>query len=172
MRKHLAESLPGLTVRGHGDDVRRRMVDQQPHQLRAGVAAGADNGDAEAIAYACNRCQSRLLAMPSPSRCRGSLPLKGDLPRERVRVRGQMGSALGELEAAARLRLAVLLALDHARIACQESAAFSVGRSAGSKRVSARLMPCRSAPAWPERPPPVTVHRTSYWPARLVATNG
>src|ERR1043165_1405395 len=34
------------------------------------------------------------------------------------------GSALGELERAPRLRLAVLLALDHAAVACQEAAAL------------------------------------------------
>ena len=30
----------------------------------------------------------------------------------------------------------------------------------------------RTAPAWPERPPPVTVAITSNWPPRLVATIG
>ena len=49
VRKDLAQSLPGLAVGGHGDDVDRRMVDQQPHQFGAGVTAGADHGDADAV---------------------------------------------------------------------------------------------------------------------------
>ncbi len=33
-------------------------------------------------------------------------------------------------------------------------------------------MPWRTAPAWPESPPPETVQTTSYWPWRLAATSG
>src|SRR5215203_1258190 len=36
------------------------------------------------------------------------------------------------------------------------------GRRSGSKLVSALEMPWRTAPAWPDRPPPDTVHTTSY----------
>src|SRR6185312_8224991 len=50
--------------------------------------------------------------------------------------------------------------------------AFSTGRSSGSKLVSARLMPCRTAPAWPESPPPTTEQITSYWFSRLHTWNG
>ena len=33
-------------------------------------------------------------------------------------------------------------------------------------------MPWRTAPAWPDRPPPATVQITSYWPARAAAMSG
>ena len=33
-------------------------------------------------------------------------------------------------------------------------------------------MPWRTAPAWPERPPPVTVHTTSYCPTRSTTEKG
>ncbi len=33
-------------------------------------------------------------------------------------------------------------------------------------------MPCRTAPACPERPPPLTVQTTSNWSARPAAANG
>ena len=47
---------------------------------------------------------------------------------------------------------------------------LTVVRSVGSKRVSAVEMPWRTAPAWPERPPPLTVATTSYWPRRSVTS--
>src|SRR6476646_593523 len=49
---------------------------------------------------------------------------------------------------------------------------LSTVRSSGSKLVSALERPCRTAPAWPERPPPETVHVTSYWPLRFDETSG
>src|SRR5580693_7988697 len=45
-------------------------------------------------------------------------------------------------------------------------------RSSGSCRISALDMPWRTAPAWPDNPPPDTVQTTSYWPWRLAATSG
>src|SRR5690242_16723288 len=45
-------------------------------------------------------------------------------------------------------------------------------RSSGSKLVKAFDRPWRTAPAWPDRPPPETVQITSYWPLRLAATSG
>src|SRR5580704_1366089 len=45
-------------------------------------------------------------------------------------------------------------------------------RSSGSCRISALEMPWRTAPAWPDSPPPDTVQTTSYWPWRLAATSG
>ena len=63
--------------------------------------------------------------------------------------------ALRELEAGARAALAVLLALDLARVAREQPARFlSAGRWPGSSCSSARAMPWRSAPAWPAMPPP------------------
>src|SRR5690606_8037830 len=49
---------------------------------------------------------------------------------------------------------------------------LSTPRSSGSKLVSAVDRPWRTAPAWPERPPPATVHITSNWPVRLATTSG
>src|SRR5580698_10647866 len=49
---------------------------------------------------------------------------------------------------------------------------FSTVRRSGSKLVNALEIPWRTAPAWPERPPPVTVQITSYWPARAAAISG
>ena len=49
MREDGAKILAGLAVGGHGDDLGGRMLDQQPHQLGASIAAGADDGDADAI---------------------------------------------------------------------------------------------------------------------------
>src|ERR1700730_18752887 len=49
---------------------------------------------------------------------------------------------------------------------------LSTGRRSGSKYVNALEMPWRTAPASPERPPPDTVHVTSYWLWRLAATSG
>src|SRR3954447_21778845 len=44
-------------------------------------------------------------------------------------------------------------------------------RRIGSNLVSAWLMPCLTAPAWPDRPPPLTVQITSYWPSRPATPN-
>src|SRR5262249_39256869 len=49
---------------------------------------------------------------------------------------------------------------------------LSTARRSGSKLVSALEMPWRTAPAWPDSPPPDTVHTTSYWPLRLAAASG
>src|SRR5262249_38221276 len=43
---------------------------------------------------------------------------------------------------------------------------FMALRRAGSNLASACAMPCRTAPAWPDRPPPETVAMTSNWPWR------
>ena len=45
-------------------------------------------------------------------------------------------------------------------------------RRSGSKFISAFESPWRTAPAWPDKPPPETLQVTSYWPVRLVATSG
>src|SRR5229473_6524962 len=45
---------------------------------------------------------------------------------------------------------------------------LSALRRSGSKFSSAFERPWRTAPAWPDSPPPETVQVTSYWPARLV----
>src|SRR5262249_27132710 len=49
---------------------------------------------------------------------------------------------------------------------------LSTARRSGSKFISALDRPWRTAPAWPDSPPPDTVQVTSYWPLRLVATSG
>src|SRR5690606_7361866 len=54
----------------------------------------------------------------------------------------------------------------------RKPAALTIGRSAGSNFDSAWLMPCLTAPAWPESPPPFTVAITSYWPSRPATWNG
>ena len=43
--KNLRQRLPGILARGHGDQFRVRMGQQQPHQFLAGITGGADNGD-------------------------------------------------------------------------------------------------------------------------------
>src|SRR5258708_17416317 len=45
-------------------------------------------------------------------------------------------------------------------------------RNSGSKFVSALERPWRTAPAWPDNPPPDTRQMTSYWPLRLERTTG
>src|SRR5580700_11228600 len=45
-------------------------------------------------------------------------------------------------------------------------------RSSGSCLISALDMPWRTAPAWPDSPPPDTVQTTSYCPWRFAATSG
>src|SRR5215472_11660972 len=49
---------------------------------------------------------------------------------------------------------------------------LSTLRKSGSYWVSALEMAWRTAPAWPERPPPDTVQVISYCPCRLEATSG
>src|ERR1700688_445916 len=49
---------------------------------------------------------------------------------------------------------------------------LSTLRSSGSCLISALDMPWRTAPAWPDNPPPDTVQTTSYWPWRFAATSG
>src|ERR1043166_5620743 len=49
---------------------------------------------------------------------------------------------------------------------------LSTERSSGSYCVSAFDRPWRTAPAWPESPPPDTEQTTSYWPVRVDATRG
>src|SRR3569623_1286232 len=54
----------------------------------------------------------------------------------------------------------------------RKPAALTEARKAGSNFASAWLMPCLTAPAWPERPPPLTVAITSYWPSRPATRDG
>src|SRR3989454_7814795 len=49
---------------------------------------------------------------------------------------------------------------------------WSAGRTASSLRARARAMPCRTAPAWPEIPPPSTVASTSNRPSTLAVLKG
>src|SRR5262245_6157825 len=49
---------------------------------------------------------------------------------------------------------------------------LSTARNSGSKFVSALERPWRTAPAWPDNPPPDTRQMTSYWPFRLDVTSG
>src|SRR5580693_5873316 len=49
---------------------------------------------------------------------------------------------------------------------------LSTLRSSGSCLISALDMPWRTAPAWPDSPPPDTVQTTSYCPWRFAATSG
>jgi hypothetical protein len=84
-------------------------------------------------------------------------------PSSSIRLR----LALGELEAAARAGAAVLLALDHAAVAGEEAGAFMAPRRRARTWRGAWRMPWRTAPAWPDRPPPETVATTSNWLAAL-----
>ena len=43
--KNLRERLPGILARGHGDQFRVRMVQEQLHQNFAGITGRADDGD-------------------------------------------------------------------------------------------------------------------------------
>src|SRR3954463_8161765 len=54
----------------------------------------------------------------------------------------------------------------------RKPAFLSVPRRSGSKFIIALARPWRTAPAWPDKPPPETVQMTSNWPLRLVATSG
>src|SRR5690606_25051698 len=54
----------------------------------------------------------------------------------------------------------------------RKPAALSAGRTCGSQRLSAFEMPCLTAPAWPDSPPPLTVHITSNWPATFATEKG
>src|SRR5271156_1451564 len=49
---------------------------------------------------------------------------------------------------------------------------LSTPRNSGSKWVRALERPWRTAPAWPERPPPDTRQITSYWPLLLATASG
>ena len=49
---------------------------------------------------------------------------------------------------------------------------FNTGRRSGSRSASALEMPWRTAPACPERPPPLTVARMSYCSVRSVTWKG
>src|SRR5262249_48931503 len=48
---------------------------------------------------------------------------------------------------------------------------LSTLRNSGSKFVSALESPWRTAPAWPDSPPPDTRQMTSYWPLRFDITS-
>src|ERR1700745_1505580 len=49
---------------------------------------------------------------------------------------------------------------------------LSTPRRSGSYWVSALEIAWRTAPAWPDNPPPDTVQLTSYWPFRFAVTSG
>src|SRR5216683_3124084 len=54
----------------------------------------------------------------------------------------------------------------------RKPAFFSAGRKSGFSLVSARLMPCRMAPAWPESPPPQTFTEMSTLPTCSTTSSG
>jgi len=78
-----------------------------------------------------------------------------------------------ELEAAARLLMAVFFALDDAAVAGQGNRLLrSFLWKVSSYKSSARLMPKRTAPAWPESPPPTTVQVMSKLPIAVDGGEG
>ena len=79
---------------------------------------------------------------------------------------------LGELRRFAGFVQAGLLALDLARVAREEPSRLSGTRRLGSASTSARAIPCRTAPACPLGPPPVTRTRRSNVPSTPATLNG
>ena len=169
---------------------RHRIPDRPPPSCR-GAPPGPCGGRPAMLLSATSGSPRRRSRMPSPvvpaspsmntlglvGHCRSSgLRHRHGRPRDRPSTtcgsreqpgwpgRARPRLALAELEASSRLRLAVLLALDHARSRGSGSRRPSGCRAGPARSRSARgEMPCRTAPAWPDRPPPVTVQNTSNW---------
>ena len=92
---------------------------------------------------------------------------------QRACAGGQRRLALGVLRRLTGLLQTGLLALLDPRVAGQEAGLLQRRAVAlGSISFSARAMPRRSAPAWPERPPPVILAITSYGSEQSRVTNG
>ena len=105
------------------------------------------------------RHPSRTAAGPTSASPGGAPPEEAPLP-------------LRELRRLAGLVEPGLLALDDARVARQEALALETPRSSGSASTSARAMPWRSAPAWPEAPPPWIRARMSKRPSTPATRSG
>src|SRR5215831_5677240 len=110
MRKHLGERLARLAVGREQADLDSGMTRQQAHEFRARVAAGAENADPKSV---------RALAHRSLQQRKGGCDRR-NLPGHKTDCSRCL--ALRELEAASRLALAVLLALNDAAVARQETA--------------------------------------------------
>jgi hypothetical protein len=98
--------------------------------------------------FVASRAAARFSSQSVPERERGAAVAA---PRRRRRSES---SALGELEAPARLALAVLLALDDAGVAGQEARGLERGPSAGVEELERLGDAVLDRAAWPDRPPP------------------
>ena len=58
LRKHLAHLLPGAAIGGEQRELGRGMAEQEPHELRAGVAGRAEHAD---LRLSISRCGHGLL---------------------------------------------------------------------------------------------------------------
>ena len=106
MRKHIAQRLAGAAIGGYRGDLDMGMARGEPQGFGAGIAARSQNRDAYHL-FITFRGRHITLRIDQTKKRR---PQAGALKN----TRSARGSALGELEALARLWLAVFFALDHA----------------------------------------------------------
>src|SRR5476649_1720648 len=103
--ENLRQRLPGILARGHGDQFRVRMVQEQLHQDFAGISRRADDGDFLHFHF-------HFFYTAETQRRRENFSNKKPCRIDPAGFENiQSESTLRELEALARTRLAVFLAL-------------------------------------------------------------
>ena len=95
-----------------------------------------------------------------------------DMPMHGTRPEVIAGSALAVLRRLTGLLQAVLLALDGTRVTGEEAGLLQRGPVLGLTMISARAMASRSAPAWPDGPPPCRWAKMSKLSTRSTVTSG
>src|SRR5215472_7089527 len=114
--------------------------------------------------------------MRLPSPLRGGLPPKaagwGDVRRRDTRRRTRASYRLENWNERRALALPYFLRSTTRLSRVRKPPRFRTPRNSGSKFVNALERPWRTAPAWPDNPPPDTRHITSYCPVRFDVTSG
>src|SRR5438105_586406 len=153
--KNLSEEFPGILTRGDGHQLHVGVGEKQTNQFLAGVARGANDRDGPGVHMDAGlTCEGTAIAKPS-----GFLPAPFFyrlLYWKRFRAPG-WPYFFRSLMRGSRV---------------SSPSALSVERRFGSTSSKALEIPCRTAPAWPDGPPPRTLARTSNLPARSVRLSG
>src|SRR6266853_5105284 len=174
-RKDLGHRNAGLLARSDRDELRLRVAREDAQQLDPGITGPAHDADfnhhrlrkASLPVYLSRSIESRHARVP---RCGNR--------KQKSRPEGGFPVAISEhqrLEYCLRRR--ALCKPTFFRSTSRASrvtrpALLKSGLSAGSYSIRARVRPWRTAPAWPNSPPPDTFTMTSNWVSLSVSTRG
>src|SRR5574337_762369 len=170
-RKHIRDLLARLATGRDGLQLHLGVLSQQPEELNAGIAGATNNAnlDHEPTVLAPKVGLSCQIHRLSGRRKSTKPPLGGFVVSHSVSPTAQRLENC--LRRRALCRPTFLRSTSRAS-RVTKPALRSTGLSSASKSISARVIPWRTAPAWPDSPPPSTLIRMSNVVSWLVSFSG